>query len=91
MKTYWGWRYSATNSLTSALEGGEWSVSRSGRFTPEEIAPSTLWIGGWVDSRAGLDSVETRKIPTPPPGIEPPNPDRPAHSQSLYRLSYPNS
>jgi hypothetical protein len=25
--------------LTSALVGGEWSASRSARFTPREIAP----------------------------------------------------
>jgi hypothetical protein len=25
--------------LTSALDGGEWSVSRPGRFTPREIPP----------------------------------------------------
>jgi hypothetical protein len=28
------WRYSSTHSLTSALDGGEWSASRPGRFTP---------------------------------------------------------
>jgi hypothetical protein len=28
------WRYSSTLSLTSALDGGEWSTSRLGRFTP---------------------------------------------------------
>jgi hypothetical protein len=27
-------------------------------FIPGEIAPSTHWIGGWVDPRAGLDDVE---------------------------------
>jgi hypothetical protein len=32
MKSYWGWRYSATYSLTSALEGGEWSAPHPGRF-----------------------------------------------------------
>jgi hypothetical protein len=42
------WRYSATHSLTSALDGGEWSASRPGRFTPREGAPVTRWIGGWV-------------------------------------------
>jgi hypothetical protein len=26
-------RYSSTHSLTSAVEGGEWSVSRSGRWS----------------------------------------------------------
>jgi hypothetical protein len=32
------WRYSSTHSLTSALDGGEWSVSRPGRFIPRERA-----------------------------------------------------
>jgi hypothetical protein len=52
----------APTFLTSALDGGERSASRSGRFIPGEIAPSTHWIGGWVDPRAGLDSVKKRKI-----------------------------
>jgi hypothetical protein len=30
------WRYSSTHSLTSALDGGAWSASHSGRFTPKE-------------------------------------------------------
>jgi hypothetical protein len=35
------WRYSSSHSLTSALDGGEWSASRSGRFTPgkEPLVP----------------------------------------------------
>jgi hypothetical protein len=36
MKAYWEWRYSSTHSLTSALDGGEWSASRTGCFTPME-------------------------------------------------------
>jgi hypothetical protein len=48
--------------LTSSPVGGEWSVSRPGRFTPRERAPGTHWIGGWVDPRAGLDKVEKRKF-----------------------------
>jgi hypothetical protein len=44
-----------------------------------------------VDPRAGLDAVEKRKNSQPPPEVEPPNPDRPAHSQSLYQLSYSGS
>jgi hypothetical protein len=44
--------------LTSALGGGELSVSRPGCFTPGEGDPGTHWIGGWVDPRAGLDDVE---------------------------------
>jgi hypothetical protein len=35
--------------------------------------------------------VSKRKIPKPPPGIEPRSSDRLAHSQSLYRLSYHGS
>jgi hypothetical protein len=58
------WRYSSTNYLTSALDGGEWSASRPGRFTPRERAPGTHWIGGWVGFRAVLDAVVKRKIPS---------------------------
>jgi hypothetical protein len=63
MKAYWEWRYN-TYSLTSALDGGEWSASRPGRFTPRERAPGTHCIGGWVGSRAVLDAVVKRKIPS---------------------------
>jgi hypothetical protein len=38
-----------------------------------------------VGSRAGLDASEYRKNLLPPPES---NPGRPAHSQSLYLLSY---
>jgi hypothetical protein len=30
------WNFSSTHSLTSALDGGEWSASRPGRFTPRK-------------------------------------------------------
>jgi hypothetical protein len=59
------WRYSSTHSLTSALDGGEWSASRPGRFTSREKDPGTQWIGGWVGPRAVLDAVVKRKIPSP--------------------------
>jgi hypothetical protein len=49
--------------------GGEWSVSRSGRFNLKERAPGTRWIGGWVDHRADLDDVEKRIFLTVP-GLE---------------------
>jgi hypothetical protein len=42
--------------LTSALAGGDWSASRSGRFTPGERAGGTHWIGGGVNIKAGLDN-----------------------------------
>jgi hypothetical protein len=59
------WRYSSTHSMTSALEGGEWSASRPSRFIPRGRAPGTHWIGGWVGPRAVLDAVMKRKIPAP--------------------------
>jgi len=34
--------------LTLSLDGGVWSASRSSRFIPWEIPPSTNWTGGWV-------------------------------------------
>jgi hypothetical protein len=52
----------APSFLTSTLDGGEWSASRPGRFTPERKAAGTHCIGAWVGPRAGLDVVEKRKI-----------------------------
>jgi hypothetical protein len=46
------WRYRSTHSLTSALDGSEWSVSRPGRFTPRKRASGTHWIGRRVGPRA---------------------------------------
>jgi hypothetical protein len=57
MKIYGGSGGIAPQFLTSTLDGGEWSASRPGRFTP-----GTHWIGGRVDPRVGLDIVEKRKI-----------------------------
>jgi hypothetical protein len=59
------WRYSSTHSLTSALDGGEWSASRPGRFIHREGALGTYWIGDWVGPRAVLDVVVKKKIPSP--------------------------
>jgi hypothetical protein len=58
MKAYGGVDVQIQIFLTSALDEGEWSTSRPGRFTPGERAPGTHWIGGWVDLRAGLDDLE---------------------------------
>jgi len=65
-----------------ALDGGEWSAARSGRTLlpgkdPVPILQKAGWAPGpvWTngESRSHRDSI----------------PDRPARSQSLYRLSYP--
>jgi hypothetical protein len=69
MKAYGGVDVNLHIFLTSALAGDEWSVSRPCRFTPGERGPGSHWIGGWVDSRAGLDDVEKRKFLTLP-GLE---------------------
>jgi len=42
--------------LTSALDGGEWSASHTGRFTSGEKAPV-----GWAGPTAGLDAVAKTK------------------------------
>jgi hypothetical protein len=52
------------HSLTSALNGGEWSVSHSDCFTSKERPRGSIhWIGGWVGPRAVLDAVVKRNIP----------------------------
>jgi hypothetical protein len=42
MRAYWGVEVQFHAFLTSALEGGEWSASRPGRFIPVERAPVTI-------------------------------------------------
>jgi hypothetical protein len=54
-----------------------------------EKAPGTYWREGWVGPRAGLDTVEKRKV-LPLTGLELRPLGRPARSQSLYRLRYPD-
>jgi hypothetical protein len=57
MKTYGGVEVWLHTSLTLTLYGSVWLASRPGRFTLEEGAPSTHWIGDRVGPRAGLDAV----------------------------------
>ena len=63
------------SSLNAALEGGEWSAARSGK-DPVLSAQEAGWAPGpvWTGgkSRPHRDPI----------------PDRPARSQSLYRLNY---
>ena len=73
-------RYDCTLSLTSAPDESD--------ATPRPLYPrersGNHRIGGWVGPRAGLDGGgKSRPHPT---GIR--SPDRPARSESLYRLSY---
>jgi hypothetical protein len=62
MKAYWGMEVSLHAFLTLALDGSEWSASRSGPFTPRERDSGTHWIGCCMGSRAGLDAVVKSKI-----------------------------
>jgi hypothetical protein len=57
--------------LTSALEGGDCSVSRPGRFTPRERAPGTHSIGGG-GSRSWSGHGGEEKNSQPLLGVEPP-------------------
>ena len=68
--------------MTAALEGGVWSTARPGRTLPPGKDPvPILQEAGWAPGpvwtggkyRPHRDSI----------------PNRPARSQSLYRLSYP--
>ena len=62
---------------------GEGSASRPGRSLPRERR-GTHCTGGGVGPTAGLGRCGKSR---PPTGIR--SPDRPARSQSLYRLHYP--
>jgi hypothetical protein len=81
----WGSGDKPQRILDLDTDGGEWSVSRTGRFTPREKARRTHWIGGWVSPRAGLDAVVERKFPA---RVGTRTPDHPDHSTALYRLSF---
>jgi hypothetical protein len=67
--------------MTTALEGGEGSASRPGRFLPSERS-GTHCTGGW----GAPGPVWTGAENVAPTGIR--SPDRPARSQLLYRLRY---
>ena len=67
--------------MTTALEGGEGSASRPGRsFPPAKDPVPIVQEAGWAPR-----SVWTSAENLAPTGIR--SPDRPARSQSLYRLS----
>jgi hypothetical protein len=60
----WGNGGTAPPFLTSALNGGKWSISWAGRFIPGERAFGIHRIGDWLGPRVRLD------ILFPFPGIE---------------------
>jgi hypothetical protein len=85
MKTYGAMDVYTYVFLTSELVGGEWSASRSGRFTPRERSPVTHWIWGWVGPRAGLGNMEKWKF-LPPPRTRTLTPQPVAIPTALSRL-----
>jgi hypothetical protein len=58
-------------------------VSTTPRPLYPQERPGTHWTGGWVGPRAGLKLCDKSR----PTWIR--SPDRPARSQSLYRMSSP--
>jgi hypothetical protein len=50
--------------LNSALDGGEWSASHPGRFTPRETAQATHLTGGCMGHTADLDTGEEKLAST---------------------------
>jgi len=56
MKTYGG---------VEALDGSNWSTSRTGRCTLLVRTRGNHWIGGWVGPTAGMEVAGKRKIPVP--------------------------
>jgi hypothetical protein len=83
----WGEKRSSSYSFsTSALDGV--SVMSLPRFSPGKMTLGSHCTGGWMGSRAGLDTKVRGKILPPLQEIEPPSLGRPARSQTLYWLSY---
>jgi len=71
--------YSCTLSLTSALDVGGWLTPRSDRFTPGRDTVPLVWVA-WLGPGTGGENLAATWIRSP---------DRPARSESLYRLRYP--
>ena len=78
-----GISYTSTLSLPSALEWG-CVVDTTPLSLYPRGKPVTYCIGDWVGSRAGLEGCGKCRLH--PTWIR--SPDRPAPSDSLYRLSY---
>jgi hypothetical protein len=79
-KEYEGVKAWLNSFLTPTLDGGKWSASRPGHFTPVESAPPIPFnrrLGG-PQKRSGRYGEENNPLPLP--GIEPRFLGRPAHS-----------
>ena len=74
--------YTSTLSLTSALEGDGRSTPRPGRFTSGKDPVPIVQKTGWAPRPVwtGAENLAPTEIRSP---------DRPARSESLYRLRYP--
>jgi hypothetical protein len=57
----------APSFLTSALDGGQWSASHPGRFTPGEGAPAIHCVGDWMGPEPGW-TLWTRERSLTPAG-----------------------
>ena len=86
IKTHMGREVLLHFSLTSALDEGGWSMPRPGLFTPGG-RPGTHCTRGWAGWAPGPGWTRTENLA--PTRFR--FPDRPARSESLYRLSYPGS
>ena len=73
--------FSSALTLTSALDVGVWSTPRSGRFTPVKDTVTIIYEAWWASGPVwtGAENLAHTWIRSP---------DRPARSESLYRLSY---
>jgi hypothetical protein len=64
------WNYSFSDSLTSALDGFEWSASRPGRFTPRKEIPVPINRRlGWAQIQYGNYKEQYNRVLLP--GFEP--------------------
>jgi hypothetical protein len=81
-------RYSSYSFSTSALDGGEWSASRSGRaLAPGKGSPVPIvQEAGWAPELVWTQRLEENPLPLLE--IEPRSPARPARSLTLCWLSY---
>ena len=71
--------YSSTPPLTLALDGGGCSTPRPGRFTPGGDPVAIVYVAGWAPGSVwtGAEKHASTRIRSP---------DRPARSESPYRL-----